>query len=146
MSKYLSCGLLFILLWSCNKATDTTPKSIVSLTQKDNNNEVSIEYIDAQWNYTTGKLTITAEGIDHELVKLHLPDISTAGLVNNLNIQNISYSDDAGFYADSCVNCSVTITAVNKSFVSGNFSATLKQQKERTETKSIAGSFTIYDN
>jgi hypothetical protein len=144
MGRLLKYTVFAILLWSCHKEAGITPKSMISLTQKDINKEIAIENIDAQWNYTPGVLTITGEGIDHELVKLYLPDVRNTSTINNLDIHNISYADDTEFMADTCIDGSVSITSVSEGVVSGRFTATLQQQNMCNETKSITGSFTVY--
>lgn len=142
--KALYILLLFAALVSCHKKHSITPHHNISLQVDGNTEAIPVEYIDAGWDYKTGTLNIYAEGINHELLKLHLGGVHDTATISNIGKDNVYYSDDIEFFASAPVNGYISVSSVCPQYISGSVRVTLGNSNDRTDTKTVLCSFTIY--
>lgn len=142
--KALYILLLSTVLLACNKKQTVSPGHSVHMCVEGSEEEIPVEYIDAVWDYKTGALHIYAEGINHELLKLHLSNMRYTGTFTNIGMDNVYYADDIEFYSEALQAGSISIDAVTQQYASGSMKATLLNGNGRTDSKTVSCGFVIY--
>ena len=137
-------GLLIILsLASCEKERTTDHRSSIYVKYTDADNYLLIEDIIANWQPAEGTVSVMAEGIDHEMLKLYLHSVKQPGAIGNLSIKNIHFTDGLDFDATRFVDGSIHISSLNTEAISGEFHVSLEDDLYGRETRSLEGSFRI---
>lgn len=142
--KALYILLAATTLLACNKKQSPAPHHSISLWADGSEAEIPVEYMDAVWDYKTGELHIYAEGINHELLKLHLDNLHHTGTITNISEDNLYYTDDIEFSSAALQACSISIDAVTPQYASGSMKAALLNGNGRTDSKTVSCRFVIY--
>lgn len=142
--KALYILLLSAVLLACNKEQTVSPGHSVHMWTEGNAEEIPVEYIDAAWDYNTGELHIYAEGINHELLKLHLGNLRSTGTFINIGTDNVYYADDIEFSSAALQAGSISIDAITQQYASGSMKATFLNGNGRTDNKTVSCRFAIY--
>ncbi len=142
--KMIILGALIggMVLPSCKKSELAEQKhSVAYMKYSGEDEQITVEDIKAQWQ--NGNAMMIAEGYDHELLKLYLPDISRTGEIRNISEQNISFSDGLDFESTKMLDGVINITYMDEQEICGKFSVSLLDDVGGLESRGIEGSFRI---
>lgn len=131
-----------MVLPSCKKAELAEQKhSVAYLKYSGEDEQIIIEDVKAQWE--NGNAMMIAEGYDHEVLKLYLPNVTGTGDVHNISEQNISFSDGLDFESTKVLDGVLTITDIDDQEICGRFVISLLDDVGGIESRGIEGSFRI---
>jgi hypothetical protein len=130
-----------LLLSSCSKDTTSVSGSQVFVKYTGESQSIIIEEVYADWS--NSKVSILAEGFDHEQLKICLTDVRNTGNVANISEQNISFSDGLDFESTKLEDGYITIDDRNGQEVEGTFKVLLLDDVNGIERRWIEGSFKI---
>ena len=142
--KMIILGALIggMVLPSCKKSELAEQKhSVAYLKYSGEDEPIIIEDIKAQWE--NGNAMMIAEGYDHEVLKIYLPNVTSTGDILNLSEQNISFSDGLDFESTKVLDGVLTITDIDEQEICGRFVISLLDDVGGIESRGIEGSFRI---
>lgn len=142
--KMIILGALIggMVLPSCKKSELKEPKhSVAYLKYSGEDEPIIIEDVKAQWE--NGNAMMIAEGYDHEVLKIYLPNVTSTGDILNLSEQNISFSDGLDFESTKMLDGVLTITDIDEQEICGRFVISLLDDVGGVESRGIEGSFRI---
>src|SRR6187431_1578972 len=119
-------GIIFTLmlcvaiLLSCSKQA-RTPVAVLNFRYDGTAEYIEWEEVKGSRNLNTGNLYLTADGFDYEKFHLELERIERTGMLNNITVKNMSFSNNYGFKSDTLRSVTLEITSISNSSIHGKF-------------------------
>ncbi|MDO9374810.1 MAG: hypothetical protein Q7T76_10340 [Ferruginibacter sp.] len=145
MKPGIIISVIFFLavLSSCSKEKTGLPNAVLTIWFEHNTEPIEWAKVKCGRQPNTGDVYLSADGFDYEKFHLELQNITSTGLVQNLTVRNISFSNNYGFQADTLRSVALEITTLNSSSIHGKFEVSFGM-KNNAQVVKATGAFSIH--
>ena len=134
---------LFIGMLSCQKEEKALPQLYLDLRINGKRHDFIWEEMDGMWDGGNGSAYINCVSDQYEQFSLYLPGVNHTGILSDIGMHNISYSDAIGFRSSGISNAMVEVKQKTAHQIAGSFQAGLICEGSVDEEVQIAGDFVI---
>lgn len=142
MKKMLFIAFVSFFI-SCKKEGTTKPYSFVSVKFVEDEDYIFIETTEGSWDNTQKIAILNAIGYKNERYGLYLPNLIDTGNYPNPTIRNISFADGVDFLPFKLNGGYIHINYIDTLTVRGSFKATLEDNFNGAEIRTVIGGFAI---
>lgn len=128
----------------CSKDTIMRPYALVAVKFVGDEDYIGKEKVEGNWDITTHIVSLHAEGYQFQIFDLYLPAVIAIGKYGPITIHNISLSDGLDFRPIRLAEGEINISLLDSTLIQGDFTASLQDEFNGAEERSIKGFFEIH--
>lgn len=144
-----TCMVLYCLLFglllsaSCRKGKEAC---VATLSLHIENRSEAVEWMEVSSGRQDqfGEILVSGWGYNDEQFTINLRNIFDTGIINNLTLSQLSFTDGAGFRPQQIRAGFIRIVEKNQACISGVFEVSLADNSSATKVVKADGSFRIY--